>query len=210
MASSVYRSLHTALFVVLLLGTTAGAAQAQLGIAAGANFDSVSDIKSTGNTQDVKRNSTGYHIGIVYDLGLGPVSVRPGLFYRKVGSYNFSSTPDVGEVDVTALEVPLDVRVTVLPLPLVSPYVVGGPNAFLPRSSDDNFDDDLKEVSFTFNIGVGADVSVPGVGVTLQPEFRYEFGASDYMSNDIEVGSVSFSPSDRKLSAYALRLNVLF
>ena len=210
MHTSTKPTAYSALFALLLLGLIATPAQAQLGIAAGANFDSVSDIQGSRNVQDVQKNSTGYHIGVVYDLGLGPVSLRPGLFYRKVGGYDFSDVPDadVDDLDVTAFEVPVDVRVTVFPFPLVSPYVVGGPNAFLPRSSEDDFDDDFEDISFTFNIGVGADVSLPGVGLTLQPEFRYEFGASDYISDDFEVAGLS--PSDRSLSAYALRLNVLF
>lgn len=209
MRVSMKHVVSSTLLALVLLGGTALPAQAQFGIAAGANFDSVSDIQGG---QNVSENATGYHIGAVYDLSLGPVSIRPGLFYRKVGSYDFSnvSGADVGELDVTAFEVPVDLRVTVLPTPLVSPYLVGGPNVFLPQSSEDNFEEDFEDVSFTFNIGVGADVSVPGVGLTLQPELRYEFGASDYISDDFEVGDASFSPSDRKLSAYALRLNVLF
>ena len=212
MHTSPKQATYSALFALLLLGLVAAPAQAQFGIAAGANFDSVSDIQDTGSAQDVQNTSTGYHIGAVYDLSLGPVSLRPGLFYRKIGSYDFSGVPnsEVGDLDITAFEVPVDIRVTVLPFPLVSPYVVGGPNVFLPQSSEEDFDDDFEDVSFTFNIGVGADVSLPGVGVTLQPEFRYEFGASDYIDDDFEVAGSDFSPSERELSAYALRLNVLF
>ncbi|MFB6280174.1 MAG: outer membrane beta-barrel protein [Salinibacter sp.] len=209
MRVSMKHIVSSTLLALVFLGVSALPAQAQFGIAAGANFDSVSDIQ---NGQNVSENATGYHIGAVYDLGLGPVSIRPGLFYRKVGSYDFSDVTgaDVEQLDVTAFEVPVDLRVTLLPTPLVSPYLVGGPNAFLPQSSEDSFDEDFEDVSFTFNIGVGANVSVPGVGLTLQPELRYEFGASDYISDDFDVGGTSFSPSDRKLSAYALRLNVLF
>ncbi|WP_103019980.1 outer membrane beta-barrel protein [Salinibacter altiplanensis] len=209
MHTSTKQTPYSALFALLLLGLTVSPAQAQFGIAAGANFDSVDDIQDAENVQNT---STGYHIGAVYDLSLGPVSLRPGLFYRKIGSYDFSdvSGSDVGDLDVTAFEVPVDVRVTVFPFPFVRPYVMGGPNAFLPQSSEDDFDDNFEDVSFTFNIGVGADVSLPGVGVTLQPEFRYEFGASDYIDDAFEVGGKDFSPSDQTLSAYALRLNVLF
>lgn len=209
MHTSVKQATYSALFALLLLGGTAMPAQAQFGIAAGANFDSVSDVQGTSGVQDVQNTSTGYHIGAVYDLSVGPVNLRPGLFYRKIGSYDFSDvSADVGDLDITAFEVPVDVRVTVVPLPFVSPYVVGGPNAFLPRSSEDDFDDDFEDVSFTFNVGVGADVSLPMVDLTLQPEFRYEFGASNYIDDDFEVEGIS--PSDRQLSAYAVRLNVLF
>ena len=201
------RITYSALLAVLLLSISGTPAQAQLGVTGGLNFDSLDDI----NQNATLDNSTGYHIGIVYDLGLGPVSIRPGLLYRDVGSFEFSGVPnvDVDEVDVTAFEVPVDVRVTIFPFPLVSPYVLGGPNAFLPRSDSDAFDDGLEDVSLTFNVGVGADVSVPGVGLTLQPELRYEFGATDYI-DDFSIGDTDFNPTDRKLSAFALRLNVLF
>jgi len=195
------------LLVVAVLGVAAVPAQAQFGVAAGLDFDSLDDIETTTSTSNnaTVDNSTGYHVGVIYDLGLGPLNLRPGFFYRKVGSFEF---PD-GESDVTAWEVPVDVRVTVLPTPLVSAYVLGGPKAFFPQG-DGDFDDSLEEVSYTFNVGVGADVSVPGVGLTLQPELRYEFGASEYLDDDFEVGGTSFEPSDQTLSAFALRLNVLF
>ena len=195
------------LLVVTVLGVAAAPAQAQLGVAAGLDFDSLDDIETTTSTTNnaTVDNSTGYHVGVIYDLGLGPLNLRPGFFYRNVGSFEF---PD-GESDVTAWEVPVDVRLTVLPTPLVSAYVLGGPKAFFPQG-DGDFDDSLEEVSYTFNVGVGADVSVPGVGLTLQPELRYEFGASEYLDDDFEVGGTSFEPSDQTLSAFALRLNVLF
>jgi len=201
------RITYSALLAVLLLSISGTPAQAQLGVTGGLNFDSLDDINESATLD----NSTGYHIGIVYDLGFGPVSIRPGLLYRDVGSFEFSGVPnvDVDEVDVTAFEVPVDVRVTIFPFPLVSPYVLGGPNAFLPRSDSDAFDDGLEDVSLTFNVGVGADVSIPGVGLTLQPELRYEFGATDYI-DDFSIGDTDFNPTDRKLSAFALRLNVLF
>ncbi|WP_118831198.1 outer membrane beta-barrel protein [Salinibacter ruber] len=212
MDASTKQTAYSALLVLLLLGLSAAPAQAQFGIAAGANFDSVSDIQGAADAQDLQRTSTGYHIGAVYDFSIGPVNLRPGLFYRKVGSYDFSdvSGSNVDDLNVRAFEVPVDVRVTVFSFPFVSPYVVGGPNAFLPQGSEDSLDDNFEDVSFTFNVGVGTDISVPGVGLTLQPEFRYEFGASDYISGDFQIAGENFSPSDRQLSAYALRLNVLF
>jgi len=213
MHSSIKRATGSLLLVLLLLGASGTPSQAQVGVAAGLNFDSLGDIETTtnGSQNETLDNATGYHVGIVYNLGLGPVSLKPALLYRKVGSYDFSGIPDVDadQVDVTAFEVPVDIEVTVFPFPLVSPYVLGGPNLFLPRSSDDDFDDGLEDVSFNFNVGVGADVSIPGIGMTLKPELRYEFGASDYV-DDFSVGDTEFNPSDRKLSAFALRLNVLF
>lgn len=202
---SIKNSASSVLLVLLLLGVSTLPARAQFGVSAGLNFDSLSDIETTTSNNATIENANGYHLGVVYDLGLGPLSLRPGVFYRKVGTYEF---PDETS-DVTAWEVPVDVRLTVIPTPVISAYVLGGPNAFFPQGEGE-FDDDLKDVSYTFNVGVGANVSIPNVGLTLQPELRYEFGASNYIDEDFEVGGANFEASDRKLSAFALRLNVLF
>lgn len=207
MHSSIKRISCSVFLALLLFGGVGTPAQAQFGISAGLDFDSVDDIETTTAADDnaTLNNSTGYHLGVVYDLSLGPVSLRPGAYYRKVGTYDF---PDSNS-DVTAWEFPLDIRLTVVPIPVVSPYLVGGPKATFPQA-DGELGDQLENVSYTFNVGVGADVSVPGIGWTLQPELRYEFGATDYVDDSFEIGGTEFEPSDPKFSAVALRLTVLF
>lgn len=205
MRFQIRRVLLSSIFLFAILGATALPAQAQLGVSGGLNFDSVSDIETSTSDNATLDNATGYHLGVVYDLGLGPVHLRPGVFYRKVGSYEF---PD-SRSDVAAWEVPVDVRLTVLPFPLVQPYVLGGPKAVFPRA-DGEFDDELENVSYTFDLGVGADISVPGVGFSLQPELRYEVGATDYVDDEFEIGGTTFTPSERKFSAFSLRLNMIF
>lgn len=214
MSSFVKRTAWSALLALLLLGVAGGPAQAQLGVSAGANFDSVEDIKAEAGNGGTLENATGYHLGVVYDFGVGPLNFRPGVFYRKIGTFEFPELRSDGstiESDVSAIEVPVDVRLTFVALPVVSAYLLGGPNAVFPRS-DGEFENELEDVSYTFNIGVGAGISVPGVDLTLQPELRYEFGATDYVSETFQLGDdgPTFEPTDRKISAFALRLNVLF
>lgn len=207
MNSSTKQITRSVLLALVLLGVASAPAQAQFGVSAGADFDSVNDIRAEGEDVRTLENATGYHLGVVYELGLGPIHLRPGLFYRKVGSFDF---PDNETFDVTAVEVPVDVRFTVIPFPIVSGYVLGGPKAVFPQSEGEFEDNALEDISYTFDVGVGANVSVPGVGLTLQPELRYEFGATDYIGEDFDIGGTTFEPTDRKLSAFALRLNVLF
>lgn len=201
----VNRTLLSTVFAVALFGLTAVPVQAQLGVAAGLNFESLNDIETTTDDNATVENATGYHLGLVYDLGLGPVNLRPGLYYRKIGTYDF---PD-SKSDVTAWEVPVDLRLTVLPVPLLNPYVLGGAKATFPQGENE-FDDELEDVSYMFNVGAGANISLPGLGATLQPELRYEFGATDYVEDEFEIGGTTFRPSERKFSAFALRLHVLF
>lgn len=200
---------RSALLAALFLVGTVVPAQAQLGVSAGLNFDSASDIETTTNTQEnaTLENSTGYHVGLVYDLGLGPVNVRPGLFYRKLG--HTYELPD-SQADVAAWEVPVDLRLTLISTPLVSPYILVGPKASFMQSDVQEFQDEsLENVSYSIAFGIGTEVSL-GSLATLQPELRYDYGATNYIDDEFEIGDTTFKQEDPKLSAFALRLNVIF
>jgi len=201
--------LFTLLTGLFLFGT-APAAQAQIGVAAGLNFESAGDIDTNTSENTTLDNSTGYHVGLVYDLGLGPVSIRPGFFYRKVGkTYEFPNSIEEANAEVSAWEVPVDLRFTVLSTPIVSPYILAGPKASFLRSDLQDIDDELEDVSYSIALGVGAEISL-GSALTLQPELRYDFGTTDYIDDEFEIGVTTFTQEDPKLSAFALRLNVLF
>lgn len=203
-----------ALSVCFLAG--AAPAQGQFGVAGGLNFESTDDIEATNGSATLD-NSTGYHVGLVYEFSLGPIGLRPGVYYRRVGDFSFSNTSgplDDTRYSVSAWEVPVDLKVTVLPTPLVSPYITGGPKATFPRGEDE-FDDAVKDISYTFNIGIGANISLPATSLQLQPELRYEFGASGFIEEDKEVSlgdnNVNFEPQDSpRFSTLALRLHILF
>jgi len=205
-------ALSTLLALVLALGT-AVPTQAQLGVAGGLNFESAGDIETSTTNNATLDNSTGYHIGLVYEFGLGAATIRPGFFYRRVGTFEFgpSALPQ-GEnrFDVSAWQVPLDLRFTVLPTPLVSPYVLAGPMATFPRGEDD-FDDATEEISYSLNVGIGANISLPATSLKIQPELRYEFGATKFIQDDFEIAGQDFSPQDSpNFSAFGLRVNVIF
>ncbi|MEF8794929.1 MAG: outer membrane beta-barrel protein [Salinivenus sp.] len=205
-------ALSTLLALVLALGT-AVPAQAQFGVAGGLNFESAGDIETSTTNNATLDNSTGYHIGLVYELGLGAATIRPGFFYRRVGTFEFSTDAlPQGEnrFDVSAWQVPVDLRFTVLPTPLVSPYVLAGPMATFPRGEDE-FDDATEEISYSLNVGIGANITLPATSLKIQPELRYEFGATKFIKDDFEIGDTEFSPQDSpNFSAFGLRVNVIF
>jgi hypothetical protein len=213
MHASTKQTAYSALLVLLLLGATTMPAQAQLGVGGGLNFESAGDIETTTNDNATLDNSTGYHIGLVYELGLGPATLRPGFFYRRVGTFEFSTDAlpqGENQFDVSAWQVPVDLRFTVLPTPLVSPYVLAGPMATFPRG-EDAFDDATEEISYSLNVGIGANISLPAVSLKIQPELRYEFGASKFIKDDFEIGGTEFQPQDApSFSAFGLRVNVVF
>lgn len=198
MCSQINRVVISAFISVFLVGMTVTPAHGQFGVAAGLNFESAEDI-DTGSGNATFENSTGYHLGIVYDASTGPLKFRPGVLYRKVGEYEFPTS----RVDVERFEVPLDVKL-VLPVPFVNPYLLGGPMVVFPRV-DGEFGDDFKDTTYSLNVGIGAEISL-GSGSSLQPEIRYEYGLSDYTEDDFLVDTED-SP---RFQGVALRLHATF
>lgn len=209
------RPVLIALLAFTFLGLSGGAPQiasGQLGVAGGLNFESADDL-GNGGADATLENRTGYHFGLVYDLDVGAINIRPGLIYRRVGTYEF----EVGDVDVatesfdvSAIEAPLDVRFPVLSTPYLGPYVLAGPMLTLPRGEDD-FGEAVNDLSFSFNVGFGVRIGGADGGLQFLPELRYEFGATKFIEDDFEIAGQEFSPqSDPRFSALSLRLHVLF
>ena len=201
MHASIKRITGSALLVLLLLGISGIPAHAQFGVAAGLNFESADDIQLSDGDEETFENATGYHVGIVYDAGSGPLKVRPGLFYREVGEYDILNN----QVEIDRLEVPVDVKLT-LPVQAVKPYLLGGPMVVFPQVGDD-FRDDFRDVAYSVNVGVR--VTIPlGQGATLQPEVRYEYGINEYVEDDGDLfGDAEDSP---RFQGFALRLHATF
>lgn len=198
MHSRFARVLLSALFSVVLLGVAVSPAHGQFGLTGGLNFESADDI-NTSSGEATLNNATAYHLGIVYEAGSSPLSFRPGVLYRKVGEYEF---PD-GRTDVARFEVPFDIKLT-LPIPVLSPYLLGGPMVVFPRVEDE-FGDNFEDVAYSLNVGVGAKLSL-GSGSSLQPELRYEYGLNEYTTDDFLSGS----EDGPRFQGVALRLNVIF
>ncbi len=181
-------------------------AHAQFGIGAGLNFNDLEDIETSSGSATFDE-STGYHFGLFVNIGAGPVSVRPGVFYHQLGSYDF---PDGGELDLTAIEVPIDFRLDFAPGSPVSVYLLAGPVISFPSAGDGDFGEAFNDMSLKAEIGAGLALGLPGGGLTVMPELRYSRGLSDYWSDDFSVGSVTVSPASRRVSQWMLRLNVMF
>ncbi len=180
---------------------------AQLGIGAGLNFNSLDDIRTDDGEAAFER-STGYHMGVFYGLGLGPVNLRPGVFYHRVGEFAF---PDGQEIDLSAVEIPLDVRINVLTMPVATPYLLGAPVLSFGRTGSD-FSDAVEDMNLSADLGIGVELSLPGLGIALMPELRYGIAVTDYLSESFEVGGTTVTPTDgsRRPSKVMLRLNVMF
>jgi hypothetical protein len=203
------KHLTTVLLLMLAL-VLAHPAYAQLGIAAGLNFDSLNDIElSSGEaTYD---NSSGYHVGVFLDLGAGPLALRPGVFYRDAGQVDVSLSNVVGTIDsfnLTMIEVPVDLRLR-LPAPVIKPYVTAGPVFTFPSSDDEGYDENLETFNVAANIGGGLEVNA--LGIRLLPEVRYVVGVTRFLKEEFQVGNFQFMAEDtQRLSSVMLRLGVMF
>jgi hypothetical protein len=199
----------------LLFGSTVAAAallfgalsaQAQLGIGAGLNFSDFEDIDSSSGSATLDA-SRGYHVGLFVNLGSGALSLRPGVYYHRLGTYDF---PSGEELDLSAIEVPIDVRLTLMPTGPARLFVLAGPVLTFPQSGD--AESAVEDVSLSADIGAGLDLRLPALPFSLMPELRYSLGVTNYFSEQIQVGSVTVTPDDgeRRIGKLMLRLNVMF
>ena len=186
--------------------TSALPAQAQFGIGAGLNFSDFEDIDSSSGSATLDA-SNGYHFGLFVNLGSGALSLRPGVYYHRLGTYDF---PSGDELDLAAIEVPVDVRLTLVPQGPVRPFVIAGPVLTFPRSGD--AESAVEDMSLSADIGAGLDLRLPALPFSLMPELRYSLGVTNYFSDQIQVGGVTVTPDDgeRRIGKLMLRLNVMF
>lgn len=199
----------TFLFVLLLAGWMQPAT-AQFGVAAGLNFDSADDIQLP--TQDATLGNTrGYHVGVIMDFDLGPSHLRPGFFYRQVGTYTFAGDAfDDNQFELTAYEVPVDLRFDVLSTPNIRPYVLAGPMATFPQGEGE-FGEATEDVTFSLNVGAGLSLGAETSTVRVQPEIRYEVLGTQFIRESFEIAGQQFEPEERpRFSSLSLRLNVVF
>ncbi len=179
---------------------------AQLGVAAGLNYDQMSDLE-VGSATGTFENASGYHIGVFYDLGLGPVGLRTGLFYRNLGKLDASLPNMIKNFDLSLFEVPVDLQFDLSATPVIAPYLIVGPVFSLPFSGDKDFKDAFERVSVSGNIGLGVAMNI--LGLRLFPEFRYTIGISRFMKENVEIGSVKFESADpQRLNSVILRIGV--
>jgi len=191
------------LFATIGLLWQAAPAHAQLGIAAGANFDNVGDIRS-GEDEGRFENATGFHVGVFYDLAIGPAAIRPGLYYTDVGTFSFDGA-DPREFDIDMLELPIDVRFRLATLPIVRPYLTAGPVFQLAREEGEGFEN----LNVAANIGLGTEISIPTVSLTLMPELLYKFGISRF-TDGFEFAGIEAETGGERLNTFMVRLGLRF
>ena len=194
------------LFIAALLWMPSQS-MAQLGVAAGLNFDEMSDI--SGDREATFENASGYHVGVFYDIGAGPIGLRIGGYYREIADIEVDLDGLRGAFDLTMIDVPIDLRLNLTATPVIKPYIFGGPVISIPSSTDDDYDGALEDFAVSGNVGAG--VAIKLGALRLYPEFRYAIGVSRFMKDEFEIGNVSFNSEEaQRQNSIMLRLGIGF
>lgn len=187
-----------ALAALLLTAALALPARAQLlpsfGVAAGANFSSLGDAAGLDLDQ-----STGFHVGVFADLGIGPLAIRPAVLYQRIGSIQVLAD----EEDLSFIAVPIDLKFG-FPSPLVKPYALVGPEFRFPIGGITDIDDfDTKSVNTAINVGAGAELSAL-IGPKVFAELRYAFDVSGLADDGLGTNS----DATLKVNLFMIRVGV--
>ena len=197
----------TLVFVLMAMFILPEQARAQLGVAAGLNFDQLSDV--SGNRKATFDNSTGYHFGIFFDTDSRPLALRLGAYYRDMGDVDVDLGGLGDTFDLALLDVAVDVRISVLPTPVIHPFVSAGPVISFPSSDNDEYNDSMQSMTMSGNVGGGVAISLGGM--TLTPELRYNVGVSRFFKEDFTVRGVQVTTDEmQRQNSVMLRLGLIF
>lgn len=182
-------------------------ADAQFGLAVGANFTELDDI-DFGDRRTTLDNSTGWHAHLWVDVPLGPVALRPGIRYFRAGKLFEDALDDLptefDDATASMIEIPLDIRYR-FTLPVLTPYLMAGPVLRFPAISDDS--ERFRTFSLAGGAGVGLEVALGGL--RLFPELKYTFGITRFTDDSYEIGGITIEPdNEQRLNAVMLTLGI--
>lgn len=182
------------LFSLLL---AAPASAQRFGLAAGANFGSLSDAQAA----DLS-TSTGYHVGAFAGLAVGTVGVRGSVLYLHAGDATFvcpdgqACTDQLEEVAVDVISVPVDLQLR-LPLAVAAVYLGAGPDLRFPIN-------DGQPVFDTRSVNVAATGLIGAEFSNVFVELRYAHDVTGYAN---QINAVDSDP-DYKLNTVMLRAGI--
>lgn len=211
-ASAKY-SLSVVIAVLLMILTASSAhAQFRFGVVGGANFSSLNEIRAGENLINLD-NAIAFHAGAFIDLALGPVAVRPAVYYLNAGPlFKGASFLTEDNFDLVYITIPVDLVYTVGIGP-IKPYVFGGPEFRLLNTTDapQGLDDNIESFVMNASLGVGVEVGLPGTSLKLLPHLRYSFGLSGITKQTYTVQGVTVqTDGDPTVNAWLLSLGVAF
>ena len=195
------KSFLPVLMALLIIATSTAYAQVRFGVKGGLNIASVKFNKDVLNSDNV----TGFHVGPTVEgmFGKGGIGIDLSVLYSQKG---FDS--DMDKVKNGFIEIPVNLKFK-LGLPLVNPYIAGGPYVAFRIAGDEIWNvrgntngmiDQIKAQNFGagLNFSVGAEVFNH-----LQIGLTYSIGLTDdYQTFDANnINSYTGKPHTWMISA---------
>jgi hypothetical protein len=109
--------------------------------------------------------------------------------------------------------VQVDLRIRLFELGGFSPVVLGGPVVGFATTTDESFQDALRELTVSANVGGGLEIDLPGIGMTLVPEVRYARSITRFFEDGqtFDIAGVDFTPIEvSSQDAVMLRVGLRF
>lgn len=195
-----------ALLALALACAAATPASAQIGIVAGYNRDMIEEFSAAAG-YELTGQTDGFHLGIFFNVNIGPLGIRPSVIYHQVPDIEASDGTDATVFNVDIVEVPLDIRLR-MPVPLVRPYILVGPVLSFPSTSLPGVDALLQARPFRFEVGAGLELDL---GFRLWPELRYGRGLEPFMRSAIPIGEGTLQGTGNpRLDTFTIRLGISF
>ncbi|MBC7361987.1 MAG: PorT family protein [Candidatus Aminicenantes bacterium] len=191
--------LITLLFILLI---TPAQALVTFGVKGGLNYSNLTfsppaDIFT--NQKYLKSFSGGFFLAI----NLGPIGFQPEVLYSRRG-FEFSGTDPISgpyqvQILLDYLEIPLLVRLNIIPLGPIKAYVFGGPSyGYLQKAkfketsqnspTTEDIKSDFKSSSLAAVGGLGLDLKIPMLfKITL--DARYHYGLSNIIQPTSDLGT---------------------
>jgi hypothetical protein len=200
--------------VLLTCGSAEGAAKT--GLTVGISYASLGDIR-VGDAETSYEKRTGSHFGFFVQSALGPLGLRTGAIYLNAGPLFEGLSDDLegnalfdDSFDLRFFVIPLDLQYRI-PTPAISPYLLLGPELRFNTTSAGDFEDNFKSVVWGGNLGVGAEIAVPFLNLTLAPEVRYAFDLTDLTEDTLEIGGESYPIGESyRTGMFHLRIHIGF
>lgn len=208
--------------VSLFLGLVmvASPAQAQLGAAAGYNLDMFNSPSFSSSASNSFDSGGSFSAGLYFNFPLGErLALRPGLFLQQSSiEWNIEGNEPWGAIedDLRVASIPIDVRYR-LPGDQFTPYVLAGPGFNFVHTDQP----DLRHVMsgqqtgsthyMDVHVGIGVEIPVVALGLSLQPEVRYNHALAGFLQEDYIVRTVEYAADgSQRLNNLGFRLGISF
>ncbi len=206
-------SFTVAIAVLLMLLTASSAtAQFRFGVVGGANFSSLNEIRAGENLINLD-NAAAFHAGAFIDVALGPVAIRPAVYYLNAGPlFKGASFLTEDNFDLVYITIPVDLVYTVGIGP-IKPYLFAGPEFRLLNTTDapQALEDNIESFVMNASLGLGVELGIPGTSLKLMPHLRYSFGLSGITKKTYTVQGVTVqTEGDPTVNAWLLSLGLAF